>query len=332
MEVGAARGWPRRRLLLRRAWHGFLRHRGYDSAAALTFFSSLAALPGALLVVSAFAFLDDRDRAVRDITALLGTLLPDDAAESAGDVVRDLLSLDSPLLGLIIAAVLTLWSVSGYATAFGRAVNTVYDTQEGRPIWLFRGQALLLAVLLAVLWGGIAACLLLAPTASDSIFGGGDSGPGPAIWSVARWVLALALLAGLIAALYGLAPNVRFPSRRWLSIGTAIALGAWLVATAAFAGYVALIGAYGQLYGRAGIILVALLWSYLSNLALMIGAEVDAELVRMHQLEQGIDATETIRMPVKHMARMRMMAGWRNDDLAGSRAVRDHPEHAHRAD
>src|SRR5690606_7439880 len=131
--VGRASGVPARaagvsaqawwRVAVRRAWHGFMRHRGIDAAAALTFFSLLALLPGSLAVVSVFAIFDDRDRAVDALAGILDTVLPDQAAEDLEGVLRELLSLNNPFLALGIAIVLLLWTTSGYATAFGRATN-----------------------------------------------------------------------------------------------------------------------------------------------------------------------------------------------------------------
>jgi membrane protein len=119
------------RVAARRAIHGFVRHRGIDAAAGLTFYSLLVLLPGALAVVSVFAIFDDRDRAVADLAAVLDVVLPDQAARDLEGVLRELLSLGNPYLALVIAIGLLLWTTSGYATAFGRAMNVVYDAEEG---------------------------------------------------------------------------------------------------------------------------------------------------------------------------------------------------------
>jgi membrane protein len=156
-------GPARWRIAVRRAGHGFVRHRGIDSAAALTFFSLLVLLPGALAVVSVFAIFDDRDRAVQDLVAVLDTVLPDHAARDLEDVLRELLSLENPYVALVIALALVLWTTSGYATAFGRAVNDIYDVEEGRPFWAFRARMLLVALVLSLL-GAIVVTVLLAST------------------------------------------------------------------------------------------------------------------------------------------------------------------------
>src|SRR5690606_30999714 len=133
------------RLAVRRAWHGFVRHRGIDAAAALTFFLTLASFPAALAVASGLSLMGDRERAADDLLAFLGALLPDEIAASLADGVAELLRIENPAIALTAAIVLLLWTASGYATAFGRSVNAVYEVQEGRPFWMFRGRMLLVA-------------------------------------------------------------------------------------------------------------------------------------------------------------------------------------------
>ena len=191
-------GW---KVAVRRALHGFVEHRGIDAAAALTFFSMLALLPGALAVVSVFAIFDDRDRAVQDLVAVLDTVLPDQAAQDLEDVLRELLSLGNPYLALVIALALLLWTTSGFATAFGRAVNSIYEVEEGRPFWVFRGRMLLVAVLLDLL-GAVLITVLLGP---------GDL----PIWSVVRWPVVLAFAVLYVAVLYAFTPSADAVARRW---------------------------------------------------------------------------------------------------------------------
>lgn len=329
-DPGTATRLPRGswRLAVRRAWHGFVRHRGIDAAAALTFFTAVAAFPAALAFVSAFALTSDRDRAVDDLVAIADTLLPDDIAESFGEVVRQLLQLENPGIALAIAVVLLLWTASGYATAFGRAVNAVYEVQEGRPFWAFRGRMLLVAALLVVLAVAIVLALLATPQATDDILGRRGLAPVVAtVWNLMRWPLLLVLVLLFAAVLYTLTPNVRHQRIVWASVGSAFAFGVWALATAGYALYVAIIGAYGAIYGAIGVLLVALLWAYLTNLALVAGAELDAEFVRLRQLARGIHAEETIRMPVRDTSRDHWIARQHDQDVADSRRIRERSEH-----
>jgi len=306
-----------------RAWHGFIRHRGIDAAAALTFFTALAALPALLVLVSTFALFDDRARSTKDLATIAATVLPDNAASDIGRALAELLSLENPLLALAAGIVLLLWTVSGYATAFGRAMNAVYEVEEGRPFWAFRGRMLLVAVLLVVLQTGIVAVLLGTPAAADDILGRRGIAPVVAtIWNFGKWPLLLVLVVLFIAVLYYFTPNVRHTRVRWASVGSFAAIAIWLVATLGFALYILIAGHYDALYGSLGGVLIALLWAYLTNAALVGGAELDAEFVRLRQLARGEPAEEVVRLPLRDSRRNRMLARQRSADVEAARRIR----------
>jgi membrane protein len=313
----------RRVLVLRRAWRGFLRGRAYDSAAALTFFGALALLPAGLLAVTTVSLLDGRAQAVDDLTAIATTFAPD-SAETVHDALGELLELDNPGLALLLGLVLTVWTVSGYAAAFGRAVDAVYESQEGRRWPLFRAEMLAVALVVVVLASIAAAILLLTPTASGDILARRGVDPViETIWNVAKWPVLVVVLVVLIAVLYSAAPGVRLPRLRWLTLGSAMALGVWAVLTGLFALYVTLTGAYGHLYGRLGLLLAGLLWLYLSNAALLIGVQLDSELLRVRQLDEGIAAEEQIVVPLKRTERVLRLAAQRSEDIADAQRLRD---------
>lgn len=312
------------RLAVRRAWHGFMRHRGYDAAAALTFFATVASFPAALAFTSAFALVGDRDQAVADIVAIAHTLFPERIAESFADPIEQLLSLPYPGIALAAALILLLWTTSGYATGFGRAVNAVYEIEEGRPFWRFRARMLLVAALLIALVAAIVLALVTTPEATADILGRRDLAPvATAVWAWVRWPLILVLMWLLVGALYTLTPNVRHQRLVWVSVGSSFAIAVWALGTGGYALYAMLVGAYGALYGSIGSLLVALLWTYLTNLALVAGAELDAEFVRLRQLARGIDAEEVIRTPVRDTRRNLMLARQQSRDVDDARRLRE---------
>jgi len=315
------------RAAVTRALHGFVRHRGIDSAAALTFFTSLATLPALLVLVSSFAFFDDRDRAARDLASIAATVLPDAAAADIERSLRELLSLNNPGLALLVGILLLLWTMSGYATAFGRAMNSVYEVEEGRPFWAFRGRMLLVAIGLVVLETGIVAILLGTPAAADDILGRRGIAPIVAtVWNFGKWPLLLVLAVLCIAVLYYFTPNVRHTHVRWLSVGSLAAIAIWVVATVGFALYIVIAGHYDALYGSLGGLIIALLWGYLTNAALVGGAELDAEFVRLRQLARGEPAEEIVRLPLRDSRRNRMLARQRSADVEASRKIRQSVE------
>jgi len=299
------------RVAVRRAWHGFMRHRGIDAAAALTFFTLLATLPAALAVVSVFAIFDDRERAVSDLVAVVDLVLPNRAAADLEGALRELLSLGNPSLALTIAIALLLWTVSGYATAFGRATNAVYEVEEGRPFWAFRARMLLFAVVLTAL-GAVAVTVLLGPT--DIL-----------AWSILRWPVLLALAVLVVALLYAVTPNIRRTRRRWVTVGSSVAIVIWIVATAGFAIYVVLVD-HGAIYGSLGGVVITLLWLYLTNAALIAGVELDAEFTRLKLLAQGEDAAARVQLPVRDTRRIRMLRRQRTADIAAARELQQSAE------
>ncbi len=296
------------RVAVRRAWHGFMRHRGIDAAAALTFFSLLVLLPASLAVVSVFAIFDDRDRAVDDLAAVLDVVLPDQATRDLEGLLRELLSLNNPYLALGIALVLLVWTTSGYATAFGRATNAVFEVEEGRPFWAFRGRMILVALLLDVL-GAIVLTVLLGP---------GDL----PVWAVLRWPVLLAFAVLLVAVLYAFTPNVIRPRKRWVSVGSSFAILFWLAVTGGVALYAVLVD-HGAVYGSLGGVIVGLLWLYATNAAFIAGVELDAEFTRLRQLAQGEDAARTLNLPVRDSRRIRMLRRQRTADIAAARELQD---------
>jgi membrane protein len=302
---------PRWRIAVRRAAHGFMRHRGVDAAAALTFYSLLALLPAALAVVSVFAIFDDRDRAVDDLVAILDIVLPDQAAQDLEGVLRELLSLGNPFLALGIALALLLWTTSGFATAFGRAVNGIYEVEEGRPFWEFRARMLVVAVVLALL-GSILVTVLLGP---------GDL----PVWAILRWPVLLAFAVLYVAVLYAYTPNVIRPHLRWVSVGSSVAILIWIVATLGFALYVRLVD-HGAIYGSLGGVIVGLLWLYLTNAALIAGVELDAEFTRVKQLASGEDVARNLNLPVRDNRRIRMLGRQRRADIAAARELQEDSE------
>lgn len=296
---------------MRRAMHGFMQHRGIDAAAALTFYALLALLPGALAVVSVFAIFDDRDRAVEDLVAVLDTVLPDRAAHDLEGVLRELLALDNPYLALGIALALVLWTTSGYATAFGRSVNSSYGVEEGRPFWAFRARMLAVAVVLDLLAAVVVTVLL---------------GPGDLpVWAFLRWPVLLAFSILFVAVLYASAPNVIRPRLRWVSVGSSVAILIWIVATAGFALYVALVD-HGAIYGSLGGVIVGLLWLYLGNAALVAGVELDAEFTRIKQLANGEDVARSLNLPVRDTRRIRTVSRQRRADIAAARELQEDAE------
>jgi membrane protein len=317
--------------VVRRAWRGFIRHRGFDSAAALTFFSALSLFPSALVVVSAIAMVDSSN-AVRDILAVVQELAQNDTVRTLESPLEQLLTVPYPWLGLLIGLVLAIWTLSAYAAAFGRSMNSAYQAEEGRPFVRLRMLMLALACVLAVLLAALAVILLITPrvaTAIGQVIGIGE--PWVSVWNLGKWPVLAGLVTFTVALLYHFTATVRHERKRWLGVGAFSALVVGGLATAGFVVYVTTVSNYGRLYGWLGGALVLLAWLYIVNLSLMLGGEVDAEFVRLKQLRRGIRAEEVVRMPMRETERTLMLARHQAEDERQAREIRERAAAARRS-
>ncbi|ONH28671.1 YihY/virulence factor BrkB family protein [Pseudofrankia asymbiotica] len=258
-----------------------------DRAAALTYYSIQAIFPALLVLVSLLGVVG------KSATATILENLQDLTPGSARDVVSNAVNgiRDSSGTGSVLAIVGlagALWSASGYVAAFIRAANAVYDIPEGRPVWkiapLRIGVTVALMVLLAlsavivVFSGAVArqtgAALGIGRTAVD-------------VWSYAKWPVLVVLVILMIAILYWAAPNVRHQGFCWLTPGSVLAMVIWMIASGAFAFYVANFGSYNKTYGTLAGIIIFLVWLWLTNLAILLGLEFDAELARQRAIAGG---------------------------------------------
>lgn len=321
------------RYAVRRAWHGFIRHRGIDSAATLSFFSALTVFPASLAIVSALSLGQGKDSATKFVLDLIGSVVRDETVDVVKDPLTQLFSVSNPLIALIVGIVLSVWSMSSYATAFGRVANTVYEIQEGRQFVKFRLLMILLSFFLLVAFAAVVVLLLTTRDAAEVFahaLGVGE--PWVSVWAIARWPILLVVLTLIIAVLFYATPNVRRERRRWVGLGAVFAIIVWAGATAVFALYVSTVANYDRIYGWLGGALALLVWIYISNLALVAGLEVDAEFTRARQLRRGIAAETGVKLPLRDTYRNLLLARRRARDEAEGRAIRVAAERAEHHD
>jgi membrane protein len=258
-----------------------------DWAAALTYYGVLSLFPALLVFVSLVGLIGDpvTDPLLDNIAAFA----PSEAKDILTNAVRELeRTRGSAGVLAIVALAGGLWAASGYVAAFIRASNIVWDVEEGRPVWktlpLRVGLTLVLLILLA------ASALLvvftgpLAEKAGEVV---GVSDTVVTVWDLGKWLLLVVFVSAMLALLYYAAPNVRQPGFRWITPGSILAVVVWIAASAAFALYVAAFGSYNKTYGSLGGVIVFLIWLWLTNVAVLLGAELNAELERRGQIEGG---------------------------------------------
>lgn len=323
--------WRRQRLgrnevafAITRAYHGFQRHRGLNSAAALAFFAALAVFPASLSVVSIVALLDDRRRAPGDILRVIASISPHSTTAALKGPLQQLLSIPNPGYALATGLILGIWTLSGYVTALGRTVNTAYEVQEGRRWIGLRARMLLVAGVLMIVGAAAALLLLGTPSVAAAVAHVSHVPAGVVTaWDIVKWPVLAVLAIFAVSILYFFSPNIRHLRIRWATAGALLAIVAWVLATTGFAIYVLNLSHYNKTYGWLGGAVVLLLWLYLSNLVMVMGAEMDAELVRVRQLMAGIHAERTIQLPVRSTRRIETLERWQKQDEHDGRLLRE---------
>ncbi|KMO72530.1 hypothetical protein BST22_27915 [Mycolicibacterium chubuense] len=286
--------------VLRQTAGEFTRDQCMDLAAALTYFAVLSLFPALLVVMSLLGVVGQGERTADTILGIVDDVSPGAAVDVLRQPIEQLVNAPSAGITLVVGILGALWSASGYVGAFGRAMNRIYEVEEGRPAWKLRLQQL--ALTFAGLIVAAIAALLLAVSGPVAEAVGGSLGIGETgltVWNIARWPVLLLLVVVGVATLYSNGPNVQQPKFRWISVGAAIAILTWIVASLLFGVYVANFGSYNKTFGTLAGVIVFLLWLWLTNLALLFGAEVDAELERGRQLQAGIAAEDDLQLPLR---------------------------------
>jgi membrane protein len=259
-----------------------------DWAAALTYYGVLAIFPALIVLVSILGLVGDS--ATQPLIDNLGTVAPGPAKEIFTNAIKNLQG-DQGAAGVlfIIGLLGALWSASGYVAAFMRASNSIYDMEEGRPVWktlpVRVGLTIVLLTLLAVTTIAVVLTGGLAEKVGDLI---GLGSTAVTVWNIAKWPVLLLVVSFMFALLYWAAPNVKQPGFRWVSPGGILAVVGWLIASGAFAFYVGNFGSYNKTYGALGGVVVFLVWLWISNIMILLGAEFNSELERGRAIEGGM--------------------------------------------
>ena len=294
-----------------------------DLAAALTYYSVLALFPAAIAILSLVGLVGQGPKTVETLLQILRDLGASSAADTLEPTLTQLSNTPNAGLALILGLAAALWSASGYVSAFGRGLNRVYEIDEGRPIWKLRPAMLLVTLITVVLTALVALGLVLTGPAAEAV--GNAIGLGSTVvtvWNIAKWPVLLAVVVMIVALLYYATPNVQQPKFRWISIGAMVAILTWLLASAAFGLYVANISSYDKTYGSLAGVIVFLLWLWITNLALLFGAELDAELERGRELQAGMPAEETIQLPARDTRTSEKAAKKERADIERGRRIR----------
>ena len=317
---------PKRRALfvLKRTYREFGDDGCTDLAAALTYYSVLALFPALLALLSLVGLFGQADESIDKIIEVLAPLVSDpDTLSTVRDRLNDLASAGGAGVTLVIGILGALWSASGYVGAFSRAMNKVYEVEEGRPFWRMRPMQVIVTVTTVLLCALALVILIVSGPVAESI--GNVIGVGDnlvTVWNIAKWPVLAAVVMIVVAVLYWATPNVQFTRFRLISVGSFVAILAWLVASVGFALYVTNFGSYNKTYGAIAGVVVGLLWLWITNVALLFGAELDAELERNRQLRIGIAAEEGLQLPARDTRGIQKAVARQAEDIARMRDIR----------
>jgi membrane protein len=266
--------------VLKRTVKGFSKDNLTDWAAALTYYGVLAIFPALIVLVSVLGLIGPS--ATQPLIDNLGKVAPGPAKEIFSSALKNLQgSKGSAGVLFVVGLAGALWSASGYVSAFMRASNAIYDMPEGRPVWKTLPLRVVLTLVLVVLLAVSAVAVTLSGGLAKEVGGVlGLSDTAVSVWNIAKWPVLLLVVSFMFALLYWAAPNVKHPKFRWVSPGGVLAVIGWIIASLAFAFYVANFGSYNKTYGALAGPIVFLVWLWVSNLMILLGAEFNAELER----------------------------------------------------
>lgn len=265
-----------------------------DWAAALTYYGLLSFFPALLALVSLVGLFGDPQATTDKITEIVTAIGPQTGADTfAGPIESITSNRGAAGFTLVFGLAAALWAASAYIGAFMRASNVIYETPEGRPFWKLRPLQLLITLTMVVLIAVVALGLVLTGPIVEAVAEPiGLSDTAIAVWNVAKWPVLAALFVTLIAVLYYASPNAKLRGFRWVTPGSVVAIVVWVIASVGFAFYAANFGSYDKTYGTLGGMVVLLVWFWITNLAILFGHQLNAELERSLEIEEGRPGAE----------------------------------------
>jgi membrane protein len=279
-----------------------------DWAAALTYYAVLAMFPALIVFVALVGIFGQYPQTTDAILRIVAKLGPKSAVDTFRQPITDVVRNKGGAGALLsVGLVGALWSASGYVGAFIRASNVIYEVPEGRRFWKLRPLQILLTIIMVLLAALVGlAIVATGPLARDIGRELHLDDTALTIWDIAKWPVLFLIVVTMFSMLYYAAPNVRLPGFRWITPGGILAVVIWLAASVGLGIYVANFGSYNKTYGALAGVIIFLVWMWITNLALLIGAEFNAELERGRELEAGDTAAhDQIQLPPRREPKRR---------------------------
>jgi membrane protein len=311
--------------VLRKSAREFSRDQCTDLAAGLTYYGVLAMFPALIALFSLVGLVGKEQQTVDTLKGILNDLGGGPMATVLSDTIDSLAAAPQAAgIAFVVGLATAIWSASAYVGSFGRSLNRIYAVREGRPFWKLRPIQLLVTLVVLVLATAVALALVLSGPVAKAI---GDAlGVGSTaltVWNLAKWPLMLLAVVVIVALLYWATPNVKQPTFRWLSVGAVVSIAVWVVASALFGFYVSRFSSYNKTYGSLAGVVIFLLWLWITNLALLFGAELDAELERGRELQAGIAAERTVQLELRDTRSIDKADRQREEEVERGRRLRE---------
>src|SRR4051812_6064172 len=274
--------------------------------AALTYYAVLSLFPALLVLVSLVGLFAEPNRVTRILTATVSQLGPASAAKTFQGPIESITAHRGTAgIMVVVGVVSALWAASGYVSAFADASNTIYEVEEGRPFWKRKPLQLAVTFVLILLAALVALALVLSGPVVGALGASlGISDAALTAWRYAKWPAMIVLVLVIFGTLYYTSANAKPTGVRWVSGGAVVALALWIVASILLALYVSNFSSYDKTYGTLGGVVVFLIWLWITNMALLLGAEFNAETERARQLEAGVPgADETLKLDEREPVR-----------------------------
>ena len=318
------RSW---KYVLRKTVREFMSDECTDIAAALTFFSVLSIFPALIAIFSLLGAFGQGKAASDAILQIIEQAAPGETVETIRGPIEQMATSPAAGFALVAGILLAIWSASGYVGAFSRAMNRIYEIEEGRPFWKLKPVQLLVTVIGVVLLFIAATILVVSGPVAEAVGDAlGIGAVAQTMWEILKWPVLAVIVILMVAILYYATPNAKQPKFRWISIGALIAIVVLALATVAFGFYVGNFSNYDRTYGSLAGVIIFLLWLWIANIALLFGAEFDAELERGRQLQAGIAAEEDIQLPPRDTRKSDKAAEKEEKDVAEGRRIRQQHE------
>jgi len=265
-----------------------------DLAAGLTYYGVLALFPALIALVSIVGLFGDPSSTTRTLTDIVSDLGPETAADTFNGPIENLTADREAAGALFVVGLLgALYSASGYVGAFMRASNRIYGVQEGRPFWKLRPLQIAVTLVMVLLVALVVVALVLSGPVAEAVGKAlGLTSTAVTIYGLAKWPVLAAVVLTMLAFLYYVSPNVRLPAFRWITPGSMVAVALWILASIGFAFYLSNFGSYDKTYGTLGGVVTFLVWVWITNIAVLLGVELNAELERAREIQAGVAGAE----------------------------------------